>query len=198
MYYSYFFGLKAMVINETFDFQSSGSQFASINNGDGTFSPAATPEFLHQGEYYVQTYNNMVGVQSGGKLEYRFCRWCLDTHGNAGMFMNFAHQYSHITTSFVGTPDPASTYITPTNTDNAFDENHTGVAFAGGFGVTGSYKLLPNLVGHVSYDMLWVGDVARASEQVIFSSVPETSRNLINTQGSVFYNGVSVGAEWDW
>ena len=64
--------------------------------------------------------------------------------------------------------------------------------------MAGSYKFLPNLVGHVSYDMTWVGDIARAPEQMEFTSVPETARNNINTKGSVFYNGVSFGAEWDW
>ena len=65
-------------------------------------------------------------------------------------------------------------------------------------GVGGSYKFLPNLVGHATYDMTWVGDIARAPEQMEFTSVPESVRNDINTKGSVFYNGVSFGMEYDW
>ena len=56
--------------------------------------------YTHQGSYAVHTYNTLLGFQTGGKLEYRFCRWTLDTHGNAGMFMNFARQDSRIQTSF--------------------------------------------------------------------------------------------------
>ena len=176
-YYSYFFGIKGMVIDEDFNFLSSGSQFAAINNGGGNYSPAAAAEFTHQGTYGVHTYNTLLGLQTGGKLEYRFCRWTVDTHGNAGMFLNIARQDSRITTSFTGTPDPASTYVPVTNTDNSFSASSNVIAFAGGFGVAGSYKFRPNLVGHVSYDMTWVGDIARAPEQMEFSSVPETSRD---------------------
>ena len=109
-YYSYFFGMKGMVIDEDFDFLSSGSQFAAVNNGNGTYSQGAL-QYTHQGDYGVHTYNTLLGLQTGGKLEYRFCRWTLDTHGNAGMFLNFARQDSHITTTFSG-PPPA--YVVPT------------------------------------------------------------------------------------
>ena len=64
--------------------------------------------------------------------------------------------------------------------------------------MAGSYKFRPNLVGRVSYDLTWVGDIARAPEQMVFSSVPETAQDYINTKGSVFYNGVSFGLELDW
>ena len=129
----------------------------------------------HQGNYGVHTYNTLVGLQSGGKLEYRFCRWSLDTHGNAGMFLNFARQDSRIQTSFGGpTPPTLSDGTIAQDTDNSFSASSNVVAFAGGFGVAGSYKFLPNLVGHVSYDMNWIGDIARAPEQMDFTSVPET------------------------
>ena len=197
-YYSYYFGLKGMVIDEDFSFSSSGNQFAATG-----FSPTATPEFTHLGTYAVNTFNTLLGFQTGGKLEYRFCRWCMDAHGNAGMFMNFAHQDTLITTRFTGTPDPASAYVTAGNPalvdrNDPSSASSTVVAFAGGFGVAGSYKFRPNLVGHVSYDLLWVGDIARAPEQMEFSSVPESVINQINTKGAVFYNGVSFGLELDW
>ena len=201
-YYSYFFGMKSMVINESFDYQSSGSQFAAVKNADGTYSPGAL-QYTHLGNYSVHSYNTLLGLQSGGKLEYRFCRWTLDTHGNAGMFLNFARQDSNIQTSFGGPTPPTLADGTvagasPGDGDQAFSKSSNVVAFAGGFGVAGSYKFLPNLVGRVAYDMNWVGDIARAPEQMEFSSVPESSFGLINTKGSVFYNGVSFGMELDW
>ncbi len=191
-YYSYFFGIKGMVIDEDFNFLSSGSQFAAINNGDGNYSPAAAAEFTHQGTYGVHTYNTLLGLQTGGKLEYRFCRWTVDTHGNAGMFLNIARQDSRITTSFTGTPDPASTYVPVTNTDNSFSASSNVIAFAGGFGVAGSYKFRPNLVGRVSYDMKWVGDIARAPEQMEFSSVPETVPRQSSTPKARYSTTASV------
>ena len=205
-YYSYFFGMKGMVIDEDFNFLSSGSQYASVNNGDGTYSPAAQPNYLHQGTYGVHTYNTLLGFQTGGKLEYRLCRWTMDTHGNAGMFLNFAHQDSLIQTSFTPVAGPAPTLADGTvagasagDASNSFNASSNVVAFAGGFGVGGSYKFLPNLVGHVGYDMLWVGDIARAPEQMQFGSVPATQPTAtIDTKGSVFYDGFSFGLEWDW
>ena len=196
-YNSYFFGMKGMVIDEDFSFFSSGSQFAAVNNGNGTYSPGAL-QYTHQGSYGVHSYNTLLGFQTGGKLEYRFCRWALDLHGNAGMFLNIARQDSRIQTSFGGpTPPTLSDGSIAQDTDNSFSASSNVVAFAGGFGVAGSYKFRPNLVGHVAYDLTWVGDIARAPEQLNFSSVPESVRDIINTKGSVFYNGVSFGLELD-
>jgi hypothetical protein len=115
------------------------------------------------------------------------------------MFLNFARQDSHITTTFGGpNPPTLSDGSTAQDTDNSYSAYSSAVAFAGGFGVAGSYKFLPNVTGRVAYDMNWVGDVARAPEQMIFTGVPETVRDLINNKGSVFYNGFSFGVEMDW
>jgi hypothetical protein len=65
------------------------------------------------------------------------------------------------------------------------------VAFGGG----GSYKFQPSLVGHVSYDMLLIGDLARASDQ--FDFVPVITP-LINTHRNQFYYGVKFQLEYDW
>ena len=72
------------------------------------------------------------------------------------------------------------------------------VAFGGGFGVAGSYKILPNLTGRLAYDLTWIGDLARAPEQMLFYSVPENAYGTINTKGAVFYNGVNFSFEWGW
>ena len=118
-YYSYFFGPKMMIINEKFSFLSSGSEYGVIDNGDGTFSQGPLLS-MHQGQYDVNTFNTMLGLHTGGKLEYRFCRWCLDIHGDAGMFLNFARQDSRIRTDFTGNPAPLSDGSTPVATDNSF------------------------------------------------------------------------------
>ncbi len=197
-YYSYFFGMKGMVIDEDYNFFSAGSRFAA-----GASAPGALI-YTHQGSYGVHSYNTLLGFQSGGKLEYRFCRWCLDTHGNAGMFLNIARQDSRIQTSFGGPTPPTLADGTvagasPQDADNQFSASSNAVAFAGGFGVGGSYKFLPNLTGRVTYDMTWVGDVVRAPEQMEFSSVPETSSSaFVNNKGSIFYDGVSFGLEMVW
>ncbi len=185
-YYSYLFGLRAMVIDEKYEFNASGT----------TFDPNMNPLLSSQGRYVARTTNAMLGLQTGGTLEYRFCRWELEAHSKVGMFVNVANQNSLIQTSLHGTE-----YFTPgqpaidADTSTAYNAGSTGVAFAGGFGVGGSYKLRPDLVAHVSYDMFWVGDLARASDQ--FDFVPVITP-LINTHGNQFYDGVKFGLEYDW
>ncbi|MEI8371778.1 MAG: BBP7 family outer membrane beta-barrel protein [Planctomycetota bacterium] len=174
-YYSYLFGFRAMVLNEKFDYLSRGE----------TQDENKVTTLINSGQYSVHSYNTMLGLQTGGTLEYRFCRWSLETHGKAGMFLNVASQDSLIQTQFNNVSNP------PVN----FGAHNTVVAFAGGFGIQGSYKFRPNLVGHISYDMTWVGDVARAPEQMIFAAKPV---GAIDTQGAVFYNGVTMGLEFDW
>ena len=58
-YYSYFFGMKGMFIDESFDFASSGAQYTAV-------TPGQAPEFTHAGNYSVHTSNALLGFQSGG------------------------------------------------------------------------------------------------------------------------------------
>jgi hypothetical protein len=185
-FYSYLFGLRAMVIDEKYEFNASGM----------TFDPNMNPILTSSGRYVARTTNALLGLQTGGTLEYRFCRWELEAHSKVGMYVNVANQNSLIQTSLHGIE-----YFTPgqpavdADTSTAFNAGQTGIAFAGGFGVGGSYKLRPNLVAHVSYDMFWVGDLARASDQ--FDFVPVISP-VINMHGNQFYDGVKFGLECDW
>ena len=143
----------------------------------------------------VRTQNCLLGLQTGGKLEYRFCRWALEAHSKVGMFVNFANQDSLIQTSLNGVEYNNNNTPVDANTSTAFNSGASGVAFAGGFGVGGNYKFTPNLVGHASYDMFWVGDLARAAEQMQFGPVTTAT---ISTKGSQFYDGMTFGLEYDW
>jgi hypothetical protein len=165
-----------MSIDETFEYISRGE----------TFNTANVPINSFAGRYEVRTWNTLYGVQTGGTLEYRYCRWTLDTHGKVGMYLNPAISDSHIQ-GFSQNP--------AVSIDEQFNSNNTVVAFAGEFGVHLGYKFTPNFVGHVAYDMMFVGDLARAPEQLQFIATPQPS---IITGGQAFYNGVTVGCELDW
>jgi hypothetical protein len=185
-YYSYLFGLRAMVIDEMYEYNAAGT----------TFDPNMNQLLSSRGRYVSRTTNAMLGLQTGGTLEYRFCRWELEAHSKVGMFVNVANQNSLVQTSLHGTE-----YFTPgqpaidSDTSTAYNAGSTVIAFAGGFGVGGSYKFRPDLVAHVSYDMFFVGDLARAADQ--FNFVPIISP-VINTHGNQFYDGVKFGVEYDW
>jgi len=188
-FYSYLFGIRAMEIDEKFDFTSSGATYNAVNNQQTNLLLASA------GRYVARTQNTLIGLQTGGTLEYRFCRWALETHSKVGMFMNIANQDSLIQTSLHGYEYNDGDTPVDSNTSTAYNSGKVGVAFAGGFGVGGSYKFRPNLVGHVSYDMLWVGDIARASDQMQFT--PNITPQ-IDTKGSQFYDGMTFGLEYDW
>ena len=199
-YYNYLLGLRAMVIDDMYEFNSSGATFYGPGNPFVLANPALnnTLALLTHGRYVTRTQNCLLGLQTGGTLEYRFCRWEMDAHSKVGMFVNFANQDSLVQTSLSG---PQPDYLTPGNPgtlgnlSTAYNNGLTQVAFAGGFGVGGSYKFRPNLVGHISYDMLWIGDLARSGEQFQLTS---TITPLITAKGSEFYDGFSFGLEYDW
>lgn len=199
-FYNYLFGLRAMVIDEMYEFESSGATFYGPGNPAVIANPALnnTLALLTHGRYVTRTQNCLLGLQTGGTLEYRFCRWEVDAHSKVGMFVNFANQDSLVQTSLSG---PQPDYLTPGlpgtlgNLSTAYNAGLTQIAFAGGFGIGGSYKFRPNLVGHVSYDMFWVGDIARAGEQ--FQTVSQITP-LIDAKGSQFYDGFTFGLEYDW
>ena len=199
-FFSYLFGLRTMVIDEMYEFAASGVTTYGSGNPLVIANPAlnGTVALLSHGRYVVRTQNAILGLQTGGSLEYRFCRWAIDAHGKAGMFVNFANQDSLIQTALVG---PQPDYLTPGQagtlgeTSTPYGAGVTQAAFAGGFGVGGSYKITPDLVFHASYDMLWVGDIARAADQFQFSP---TIISTINARGSQFYDGFTFGLEYDW
>lgn len=177
-FYSYLFGFRAMLLDDKFEYLSKGE----------TLDANGSPTLINSGRYVVRSYNTMLGLQTGGTLQYRFCRWSLETHGKVGMFLDMASQNSLIQTKLQDTNQT-------TFTSDPLDARNTVVAFAGGFGIQGSYKFRPNLAGHVSYDMMWIGDIARAPDQMVFAANPV---GTLNTKGAVFYNGVTMGLEFDW
>ena len=200
-YYSYFFGMKGMVIDEDFNFLSSGSQFAAVNNGRRNLLAGSGSSIHASGQLRGPHLQHAAGTSDG--RETRVSLLPLDL----GYARQCRHVPEHRPARTVASRPVSAGPASPTladgtchaqNTDNSFSASSNVVAFAGGFGVAGSYKFRPNLVGHVSYDMMWVGDIARAPEQMVFSSVPETARDNINTKGSVFYDGFSFGIELDW
>ena len=62
-----------------------------------------------------------------------------------------------------------------------------------GFSVT--YKFRPNLIGRASYDFIWIGGVALAPMQYQFVTDPKPQ---IDSGGTLFLNGLSLGLEYTW
>lgn len=220
-YFSYLFGARMVILDERFEFNSRGSYYQyvdSVTNG-GQIIPDTNPATFgrpipailsdaagnpdpagilvtQSGRYVVYTENDIIGLQAGGDLEYRFCKWTFNLHGKFCGGMNFAQQHTHLTArepGVVTNPQPGQD---PTITYN--DEYTARVARSaalGDFGVTTAYKLRPNLTARVSYDLMWVGDLALAAEQLVFRPYPTHD---VFTSGTAFYNGLTFGLEYNW
>jgi hypothetical protein len=65
----------------------------------------------------------------------------------------------------------------------------------GEVGFVANYKFKPNLTGRAAYDFMWVTGIAAAPEQVEWTLSPVAK---VNTNGTLFSHGVTLGLEWAW
>ncbi len=168
-YMSYIYGLRFFQDNETFRFHGE-----STSNGT-----------TYTGDYDVVTHNNLLGLQFGAEMTFRKCRWNWGIRAKLGPFINFSDQASTLNSGVANAP---------TFSRRLAGAKHEA-SLIGEVGFFASYKFRPNLVGHVGYDFMWVSGMTLAAEQLQFD--PHTL-NQINTNGSIFYHGLSLNMEWLW
>lgn len=107
--------------------------------------------------------------------------------GKAGVFYNTAYQS---TSASVATQPPYAG-----SARSAADQT----AFFGELGINGAWQLTDCLAWRVGYSFFWLSGVATPAEQLSLVDVvvsPPTSS--INTEGSVFLQGVTTGLEARW
>ena len=179
---SYLFGARALSIDERFDFYSRGGRFNAVNN-----SPVL--DYVATGNYLVRTHNDLLGIQFGMDFINRRCKWMYGVRVKAGPFVNFSDQFSDILTQTAG--DPLATPQLAIHRQ----ARHDGAALVGEVGFVGSYKIRPNFSVRASYDFMWVTGLALAPEQLQFETNPEAR---VNTNGHIYYHGLTLGAEWIW
>jgi hypothetical protein len=177
-YMSYLYGIRFMQIDESFLFQS---------QGQGQWGSDWSQEIQHaNGEYDAFTHNSLLGLQIGTEMTFRHCKWDWGFQAKAGPYLNFANQTSTINAYIVdGTPhDPY---------ERRFVKDFNNAAIIGEVGVHGAYKIRPNVVAKAQYDFMWIAGVALAPEQLQMVAEPV---NRINTNGSIYSHGISLGLEW--
>lgn len=172
-HYSFLYGFRTLRVKERSRFQARGE----LTDGVDTFS--------NFGDYYVRTGNNLVGLQIGGDMIYRYNTWQWGFRGKAGAFVNSAHHVSRISS---GGTDPFAAEF-PNHRLAASRSSLAGVIE---FGATAKYMITPNFWLTGSYDLMWVTGLALAPEQMKFDPIP--SRKL-NSGGTVFYHGLTAGFE---
>ncbi|BBO31999.1 hypothetical protein PLANPX_1611 [Lacipirellula parvula] len=71
------------------------------------------------------------------------------------------------------------------------------VAFVGDLSFVATYQVTPHFALRGGYQLLWLDGVALASNTALLAK-KEIDKNVIGTDGSLFYNGALVGGEFTW
>ncbi|MGQ9562244.1 MAG: hypothetical protein ACUVTH_01835 [Thermogutta sp.] len=169
-YFNYAFGLRGLSFDEGFIFASSGS----IVSAGGTDAL--------EGRQTIIAKNDTFGFQLVGELLFRRHRFEWGARVKAAPMFNWAEQTTDITLAH--SPGHVVRY--------AKDDD---VCFMGEVTILASYRILPRMRAFASYDMMWLDGVALAPEQLDFSL---QSPGVINDNGTVFFQGVSLGFDVVW
>jgi hypothetical protein len=173
---SYLIGVRVMSIDENLTWHT-----------EGAFEVNGAPFGNVTADYSVRTYNNLVGMQFGADLMHRTCKYSWGVRAKAGPYVNFSSQASRAVTNAAG--DPFASIPIDFRTSATKDD----AAFIGEVGFLATYSISPNLILRASWDMVWVGRLTLASEQITFVSDPP---DAINTAGLNLYQGLSAGFTW--
>ena len=135
-------------------------------------------------DYLVDAKNKLYGGQVGLKWERSLSnRFGLQFTGKAGLFGNSASQRT-----WIG-DDGNATEVR----NVSMKKNKT--AFAGELNLGGYYKITEGLSLVGGYNLMWVGDTARAADQFDFTHTTESSRFVATD--TLFMHGANVGLDWN-
>ncbi|MBN1911006.1 MAG: BBP7 family outer membrane beta-barrel protein [Pirellulales bacterium] len=176
---SYLVGFRGISLDEYFYYESNGSVYVSPG---GTFDVG--------GLYDVRTRNDMIGLQIGTDVTSQYGRAELGFRAKGGVFVNFADQFSRLS-SWGAANDPLAT----TDLDEERLARSRDVASVLEVGFISSYQLRQNLLLRLSYDLMWVSGVALAPEQVLMQ---DNAPERINHNGIQLFQSVTLGAEFRW
>jgi len=176
-YFSFGFGVRYMLWNEQFSFQSRG-----LINDNGVLHDVA-------GVYDVDTENDMIGIQVGGEVIRRHPRWSWGLRGKVAGLYNFATQISTITTDAAGDP------IASTHLNLRMADSREQISLIGQLGVVGTYQILPHVTARGAYDLMWIQGLAMGPEQLTFDVDPVAR---VNTHGGAFLQGLTLDLIASW
>lgn len=139
------------------------------------FIDAVSPALNSQFE--SNTRNNLFGMQLGTDMTFaESCRYSIEADIRAGIFGNDASSGSAISA-------PGGVATTGSGSE---------VAFLGEIGLTGKYRLTDNLSFYTRYQVMWINNLASASDQVTDFSLS----NGIDMDSDAFFHGATLGLEF--
>ena len=157
-------------------------------NFDEKFGINSTPDLVlapnHSSDYLVHAKNDLFGGQLGLKWNPKITnRLNLDIVGKAGVYGNNARQ-----TTWLGDDNNVTELRNVSEKKNA-------AAFVGELNFGGNYKITEGLALIGGYNLLWVGDTARAADQLDFTFDAKSS-HFVATD-TLFMHGANVGLAWN-
>lgn len=169
-YLNYAVGFRSLSFDEGFTFDSRG-----------TVATVSGPEPLYARQT-IWTQNDTFGIQLAAELLFRRHRFEWGARIKAAPMFNWAEQFTDF--ALYHAPNHITRY--------AKDDD---VSFMGEVTVLASYRLGQRLRVFGAYEMMWLDGVALAPEQVDFTLL---SPGRINDNGTVYFQGVSVGFDVVW
>jgi hypothetical protein len=145
----------------------------------------ATDDVDGTGFYDVNAYNNLFGLQTGGRIQQSCGNWSYDLTGKAGVYGNEVRS-----SQLVVDVDPSSPL-------RSVKDTGAQVAFIGELGFNGSYQFSPNWFIRGGYQVFWVDGVALAPNQLDFTDTTDSGTHL-NKTGSLFMQGAHAGLMARW
>lgn len=168
--HSFITGLRIFNYNDYFNWFSSGT-----HTSGNTFT----------GVYNVKTSNLLVGAQMGGDLIMNHNIWQIGMRAKAGVYGNLAKQRSQveIVDPDLGSGSGQGQGSVPTT------------AFIGDLGFFGKLRLSERVYFRGGYDLIWVGGVANAAQQLQYTT---NIAPVVRKNGDLLVQGVNFGIDFCW
>jgi hypothetical protein len=145
----------------------------------------ATAAVLREdGDYFIETDNDLFGTQLGAGLSHDTSRWSIGANAKVGAYWNRIDLNSRFQ---VGETTIANSGVTNSNEDD--------LSFVGEFQVLGKWHLRPNLSLRAGLECLFIDSIALAPHQINF--IPGGYKPIAAAGDSV-YLGTSIGLESYW
>lgn len=136
----------------------------------------------------VQTSNNLIGGQLGGRARRTWDRWAVEGWAKTGLFANVANQ------SQSPVIDPTGSGTVVRDARSAWG---TETAFVADLNASLVYRLNDIWGIRVGYNLIWISGIALAPNQWDFSTATDAGTALVGGD-SMFLSGVNLGLEARW
>ena len=184
---SWLAGVRLFTMDEYFDFHSS-STIEYFHNSDQDTSYDTN---VATGTYRTTANNGLLGLQVGPEWIFRQCRAEFGMGARAAAYINFAEQQTWI--NVTGASGDVFSDGQDIDLHRSLSRNGSAVSIQLDFNA--SYKVRPNFILKASYELLYMGGLVLAPEQVNMAFDESIS---INNGGTLLLQSGRLGFEYLW